>query len=254
MGKNWYVTGDGNWDVEAVERMKHVRVFCIGLMINELTTLIAACVGLSYYQNMNDENPSFFFEDLITSMELTITASILALIVYGRLLWIDFDSDKYTGVHALIKWATLFVSMVFNFEAANTAMKVYTVGDVRALIFIMYSAGAFGKIFICLFANHSGFTGAMIGGPIMNDFFVVFIGAAIQRDLTGDKAYSNLFLAASILYMYASTLYVFENREDIVKALVVILTLAAAFARVASENVNNGEFKAHNFFLFCQFL
>ena len=161
MGKNWYVTGDGNWDVEAVERMKHVRVFCIGLMINELTTLIAACVGLyvrkikkknvdahslscnwvnletcqkmyffvliswsyekkiqrshqythlrSYYQNMNDENPSFFFEDLITSMELTITASILALIVYGRLLWIDFDSDKYTGVHALIKWATLFV-------------------------------------------------------------------------------------------------------------------------------------------------
>ena len=145
-------------------------------------------------------------------------------------------------------------SMVFNFEAANTAMKVYTGGDVRALIFIMYSAGAFGKIFICLFANHSGFTGAMIGGPIMNDFFVVFIGAAIQRDLTGDKAYSNLFLAASILYMYASTLYVFENREDIVKALVVILTLAAAFARVASENVNNGEFKAHNFFLFCQFL
>ena len=46
MGKNWYVTGDGNWDVEAVERMKHVRVFCKGLMINELTTLFAACVGL----------------------------------------------------------------------------------------------------------------------------------------------------------------------------------------------------------------
>ena len=56
-------------------------------------------------------------------MQLTITASILALIVYGRLLWIDFDSDKYTRVHALIKWATLFVSMVLNFEAANTARK-----------------------------------------------------------------------------------------------------------------------------------
>ena len=145
-------------------------------------------------------------------MELTITASILALIVYGRLLWIDFDSNKYTSFQALFKWATLFVSMVFNFEAATTAMNTYTGSDVRAFIFIIYSAGAFGKIFICLLAKNSGFTGGMIGGPIMNDFFIVFIGAAIQRDLTGDKAYSNLFLAASIFYMYASFLYVVFER------------------------------------------
>ena len=78
------------------------------------------------FENMNTQIPSSFFESMITTMQLTITASILALIVYGRLLWIDFDSDKYTRVHALIKLATLFVSMVLNFEAANTAMKSYT--------------------------------------------------------------------------------------------------------------------------------
>ena len=133
--------------------------------------------------------------------------------MYGRLLWIDFDSSKYSGVYALIKWVTLLVSMVLNFEAANTAMKAYTGSDVRAFIFIIYSAGAFGKIFICLLAKNSGFTGGMVGGPIINDFFIVFIGAAIQRDLTGDKAYSNLFLAASIFYMYASFLYVVFERE-----------------------------------------
>ena len=44
--KNWYVFSDGNYDVDAKERMKHVKVFCIGLMVNEFVTLLAAICGL----------------------------------------------------------------------------------------------------------------------------------------------------------------------------------------------------------------
>ena len=44
--KNWYVLSDGNYDVDAQERMKHVKVFCIGLMVNEFITLLAAICGL----------------------------------------------------------------------------------------------------------------------------------------------------------------------------------------------------------------
>ena len=48
--------------------------------------------------------------------------------------------------------------------------------------------------------------------------------------------------------------YVLDNREDIIKALVVILTIAAASDRVESESVSDDRYRAHVFFLFLQFL
>ena len=43
--------------------------------------------------------------------------------------------------------------------------------------------------------------------------------------------------------------YVLDNREDIIKALVVILTIAAASDRVESESVSDDRYRAHVFFL-----
>ncbi len=63
-GKNWYVLSYGNYDADAQERMKHVRVFCLGLMVNEFVTLLAACTGL--YVIRKNRRFSIFFHRFLT--------------------------------------------------------------------------------------------------------------------------------------------------------------------------------------------
>ena len=88
-----------------VLRMKHVKAFAIGLIANEIICFIAACLGLSYFEDLHNDGSGYrLYEYYIETMDLNIAASILAIVVYARLLWIDFDSDKYG------KWMAVFMN------------------------------------------------------------------------------------------------------------------------------------------------